>query len=272
VAIRILYVGELVGKSGVFVLKKLLPALVAERRVDHTIVCGDGATGGAGLGKQHAGYLRKLGAGTVTTGDSAFIKKDIVELFPTASWLLRPANYPEGGAPGRGWRLIRIGPLSLAIVVLQGQSGFSRAHLDNPLLSLDRVLDGIRKEQGGERASVIVDYHAATTAEKRTLAVHADGRVAAIIGSHGRVQTADSGVSAAGSAFITDAGRTGSSLSVGGLDPTQCIAEYLTGVPSWAKDAGEGLELQGCLLELDDSGKARSIEALRIPCAEVMHD
>jgi len=272
VATRILYVAELVGKAGVFTLRKLLPALVAERRVDHVVVCGDGATGGSGLGKQHAGYLRKLGAGTVTTGDGAFIKKDIVELFPTSPWLLRPANYPEGEAPGKGWRLVRVGQVLLGVMVLQSQAGFSRTHLENPFRAFDAVLERMRAEAAPARPLVFVDFHASTTAEKRTLLAHVDGRAAALIGSHGRVQTADALVSAAGTAFVSDAGRTGSRDSVGGLDPAMRVAEYLTGVPNWAKDADGSLELQGCVVEIEDSGRARSIETVRLPCAEVLRD
>ncbi|MBN1241286.1 MAG: YmdB family metallophosphoesterase [Spirochaetales bacterium] len=271
-ATRILYIAELVGKAGVFTLRKLLPALVAERRIDHVVVCGDGATGGSGLGRQHAGYLRKLGAGTVTTGDGAFIKKDIVEIFPNSPWLLRPANYPEGEAPGKGWRLVRVGPALLGVVVLQGQSGFSRTHLDNPLRTFDRVLEQLRAEAAPASPLVLVDFHASTTAEKRTLLAHVDGRVSALIGSHGRVQTADATVTPAGTAFLTDAGRTGSRDSVGGLDPETRLGEYLSGVPAWAKDAGGSLELQACVVEIEDSGRARSIETLRLPCAEVLRD
>ena len=269
-SIRILYVAEIVGKAGVFTVKKLLPAAIRELGVDFVIGNADSATGGAGLGRQHCVYLRKLGLEAITTGECAYYKRDIVEQMPKAPYLLRPANYPYGN-PGRGYKVFTAsavgGPVKVAVVQLLGQAGFSRVHLANPYQAISDLGRKLREET----PIVILDFHAATTAEKLTMSYHAGGLVSAVIGSHTKAQTADARITR-GTAYITDAGRTGSLMSVGGHDPATRIAEYLSGIPAWAKDGSEGLELQGCLLEIGDDGRAVSIKALRLPCAEVMEE
>ena len=269
-SIRILYIAEIVGKAGVFTVKKLLPAAIRDLQVDFVIGNADSATGGAGLGRQHCVYLRKLGIEAITTGECAYYKRDIVEHMPKAPYLLRPANYPYGN-PGRGYKVFTAGtaagPVKVAVVELLGQAGFSRVHLSNPYQAITDLARKLREET----PIVILDFHAATTAEKITMSYHASGLVSAVIGSHTKAQTADARI-ARGTAYITDAGRTGSLMSVGGQDPATRIAEYMTGIPAWAKDGSAGLELQGCLVEVGDDGRALSIKALRIPCTEVLED
>lgn len=264
---RILYVGEIVGKAGVFTLKKLLPEAKRAARADFVIGNADSATGGAGLGRQHAVYLHKLGLNVITMGDCCYYKRDIVEHMAGAPYLIRPANYPYGN-PGRGYKVFATPTGPIAVVQLLGQAEFSRVHLANPLQA---VLDLSRKLREESRI-VILDYHAATTAEKLTMARHADGLVTAIIGSHTKALTADARILPGGTAYITDAGRTGSILSVGGLDPETRIGEYMRGIPAWAKDGAKGLELQGVVVEAGEDGRATSVETLRIPCEEALDD
>ena len=253
------------GKAGVFTVKKVLPRVKREYRVDFVIGNADSATGGAGLGRQHAVYLHKLGLDVITTGECIYYKRDIVEHLGQASYIIRPANYPYGN-PGHGYRVFGTPAGKVAVVQLLGQAGFPRVHLANPYQA---AVDLARKLRT-ECPAVILDFHAATTAEKRTMAYHLDGLVSAIVGSHTKAITADAQVLPRGTAYITDAGRTGGSQSVGGLDPETRIREFLTGIPAWARDGARDLELQGCLIEIRDDGKAASIEALRIPCGESM--
>jgi metallophosphoesterase (TIGR00282 family) len=266
VGIRILYVAEIVGKAGVFTVKKLLAGAKRDLRVDFTIGNADSATGGAGLGRQHAVYLRKLGIEAITTGECAYYKRDIVEYMPKAPYLLRPANYPYGN-PGRGYKVFACGAAKVAVVQLLGQAGFSRVHLANPYHSISDLARKLREET----PIVVLDFHAATTAEKQTMARHVEGIVTAVVGSHTKAQTADARVRG-GTAYITDAGRTGSLMSVGGFDPEIRVREYLSGIPEWSKDGKAGLELQGCIIEVSENGRAMSIEALRIPCGELLED
>jgi calcineurin-like phosphoesterase len=128
---------------------------------------------------------------------------------------------------------------------------------------LPALLERLRQET----PCVIVDFHAEMTAEKQTLFYAADGLCSAVIGSHTRVQTADERILPRGTAVITDAGRTGSSLSVGGCDAGQRIREYLSGIPDWTREAWEAPELQGVLVDIESGGKARSIERIKLPVA-----
>ncbi|MDR2394247.1 MAG: YmdB family metallophosphoesterase [Treponema sp.] len=259
---RILYVAEIVGKAGIYAFKKGLSDLKQGNKLDFVIACADGATSGNGLGRNHAGFLRKLGAQVLTTGDCCFYKKDLVENFAKLPYVLRPDNLNRE-APGIGSRIFKIGTgLSdpkIAIGVLLGQSGFQRLHGNNPFSALPVLLERLRQET----PYVIIDFHAEASAEKGALFALAAGHCSAVIGSHNRVQTADERVLPGGTAVITDAGRTGSTESVGGVNKEKRIQEYLTGISEWTTEAVDKPELQGVLIELDGAGKARSIERIR---------
>ena len=141
-----------------------------------------------------------------------------------------------------------------------GQNGFGRLHGNSPFVHLPVLLERLRQET----PNIVVDFHAQASAEKKTLFFAADGRCSAVIGSHTRVQTADGGILSGGTAVLSDAGRTGSSESVGGCETASRIAEYMTGVPDWTKDAWGKPELQGVIVEIGVGGKAISIETIRI--------
>ncbi|MDR2094783.1 MAG: YmdB family metallophosphoesterase [Treponema sp.] len=259
----VLYTAELVGKAGVYAFRKGFAELKRQRKIDFTIVCADGATGGSGLGRIHAGRIHKLGAQVITTGECCFYKKDLVENFDKINYVLRPANLnPE--APGIGIRVFRLGDKSdvkIAVVVFLGQSGFSRMHGNSPVSGLSTLMERIRQET----PYIVIDFHAGPTAEKQTFFAAADGRCSAVIGSHTRVQTADERVLPLGTAVITDAGRTGSTESVGGSSSAPRIQEYLSGIRGWTHEAWDKPELQGVLIELKPNGKAASIERVRVP-------
>ena len=272
---KILYIAEVVGKTGIYALKKCLPEIKNAKKPDFIIACADGATGGNGLGRNHAAYIRKLGVQVITTGECCFYKKDLTENFGKIPYVLRPDNLnPE--APGLGSRIYNLGgeasaSKKAAVAVLLGQSGFSRLHGNNPFSSLPALMERLRQET----PFVIIDFHSQATAEKQTFFAMADGFCSAVIGSHTRVQTADERILPGGTAVITDAGRTGSMESVGGNDRDSRIKEYLSGIPDWTKDAWEKPELQGVFIELAENGKALSIERVRLsapPVAETGND
>ncbi|MDR1363938.1 MAG: YmdB family metallophosphoesterase [Spirochaetaceae bacterium] len=259
---KILYAAELVGKAGLFCFKKTIPYLRETKAIDFVIAGCDSAYNGNGLSYNQAMYLRKLGAGALTTGDCSFYKKDLTEKFDKTSFVLRPANLPHG-AVGRGYNFYRAGSQKIAVAALMGQFGFNRVHAENPLAFLDRLLETLHKET----PIVILDFHAVTSAEKRILFNAACGRVSAVIGSHTRVQTADEEILAGGTAVITDAGRSGSFYSVGGSEIKSRIEEYISGIPDWTKEAWDRCELQGVVIEIDNAGRALSIERIRVPVA-----
>ena len=257
-----MFIGEIVGKSGVWVVKELLPRLKEERRIDFVVADGEGATGGFGIGKNHAVYLHKLGIDAITTGECSYYKKDIVEHFNRAPYMVRPANYPPRN-PGRGFMVFEKNGRKLAVVSLLGVAGFKRVHLKNPFSLLPKMLELV----GPETNAVLLDFHAATTAEKATMFAMADGKLSAVVGTHTKAITADDRVLPGGTAVITDAGRTGSMSSVAGLDPEIEIRKLTSLVHEYSREAWADLELQGVIIEIGDDGKAISIERMRVPCA-----
>jgi len=259
---KVLYVAELVGKSGVYALKKSINEIKKKYPFDFLIVCADGATGGNGLGRSHAAYIHKMGANAITLGECCFYKKDLTENLDKMPYILRPENL-NMEAPGIGVRLFKTDyeQAKIAIVVFIGQNGFTRTYANSPFAMLPSVLEKIKKQT----QYIIIDFHAQASAEKKTFFYAADGRCSAVIGSHTRVQTSDEGIMAGGTAVISDAGRTGSQISVGGSEINSRIKEYLTGIPDWTKDAWDTLELQGIYIGIGRDGKALSIERVRFP-------
>lgn len=266
-AMRILFIGEIVGKAGHFTLKSTLQDLIADRQVDFVAANANGATGGFGLGKNHSITLRKKGIRVLTGGECSYYKKDMVEYLAKAPWILRPANLPPG-IPGRGWGIYDTPVGEVGVICMIGQSGYPRIHGNNPYTYLPEIVRKIR-----ERTSVILlNFHATTTAERRTMAFHADGLVSAMIGTGTRCQTADAEVFPGGTAVITDAGRTGSRSSIYGMDSETEMRILLRRVPERSKDGWGDLRLQGVILEIGEDGKARSIESVDIPSKEEPND
>lgn len=262
-AIRILYLGEIVGRPGIFCLKSKLNSLKKEFGVNFTIANGDGATNGFGLGKSHAAYLRKLGVDVVTGGDQIFYKKDMVPVFDSFYHVLRPANLPPE-APGRGFKVYTVGQTRIAVINLLGMNGFPRMHVSNPYLNLPDI---VRKIQS-DTPNIILDFHSVTTAEKVAMGMYADGKLSAVFGSGLRTLCADGAILPGGTATISDCGRTGSLQSVAGFEPAQEIEQFISGIPGRSNECWDGLEIQGALVELADNGKATYFETIRIPVME----
>ena len=258
-SIRMLFLGEIVGKPGIHAIKSGLKALKESKNIDYVVANGEGATNGFGIGKNHALQLQKLGVNIITTGEKSYYKIDMVEHIARNPYILRPANYPAGN-PGRGYRFIEVKGQKIAIVTLLGTSDFPRTHLANPYLAINAILEKVK----AETQTVFVQFHASTTAEKNTMAHHLNGRATGMIGTHSKVLTSDARILSGGTAMITDNGRCGSSLSVGGFDPAVEIARYLSQIPTRSHETWEDLELQGVVVEFDEQGKALAIETIRI--------
>ncbi len=264
-SIRVLFVGEIVGKVGVFCVKKALPVIREQYDIDFTVADGEGATGGFGIGKKHSIYLHKLGIDVITGGERIYYKRDMVDHISKSPYILRPANYPAGN-PGRGYGVFSTTrgdrTMPIAVISLLGQSGFDRVHPSNPFTFLPELVKRVKQQT----QIVIVDFHATTTAEKQAMFHLADGTVSAVIGTHTKIQTSDETVWDGGTATITDAGRTGSNDSIAGLDPEIEIRKFLTQIPERSADIWAGLELQGVVLDIEEDGRTNSIERIRIPC------
>jgi metallophosphoesterase (TIGR00282 family) len=256
--VRILFLGEIVSRPGIFCIKSDLQKLKEKYKPDLVVANGDGTTGGYGLGKAHAMYLRKMGIDVITGGDQTYYKKDMVASIDQTYHVLRPANYPPGN-PGRGWRTIAAGSTKVGVISLLGLAGFSRVHLSNPFTFLPEIVKRLR----AETPIILLDFHSVTTAEKATMALHSDGLVSAMIGTGLRVLTADAEILPGGTAMLSDAGRTGSIDSVIGYDPKNEIAQFMTAIPEKSADCWSGLEIQGAVVDIGDDGKATAIDIFR---------
>ncbi|MGI6432333.1 MAG: TIGR00282 family metallophosphoesterase [Sphaerochaetaceae bacterium] len=257
-SIRILFLGEIVGRPGIHALKVGLKELKESRKIDFVVANGEGATGGFGIGKNHALQILKLGVDLITTGEKTYFKKEMVDYISLNSRIQRPANYPVGN-PGRGFRIFDINNVRVAFVTLLGTADFSRTHLNNPYHTASALYEKLKNEAH----AVCVQFHASTTAEKQAMGWHLDGKAAAVIGTHSKALTADARLLPGKTALLTDNGRCGSSFSVGGFDAPVEIERFITQVPSRSQEAWGLLELQGVIVELDEAAKASAIETIR---------
>ncbi len=259
-SIRVLFLGEIVGKPGIQTIKSALKNLREEKQIDLVIANGEGATGGFGLGRAHSMQLLKLGIDVLTGGEKIYYKMDMVEFIAKNPSILRPANYPQQN-PGRGVRYLTVKETKVCVINLLGNANFPRTHLSNPF-TLAQMLAEKAKSEG---CITLVQFHASTTAEELTMGFMLDGQVAAVIGTHNKVQTSDARVLKKGTAYITDNGRCGSQSSVGGFDAETEIMKQISQVPVRSLECWDDLALVGVIVEIADDGKATSILPINIP-------
>jgi metallophosphoesterase (TIGR00282 family) len=197
----------------------------------------------------------------LTSGNHIWDKKDSLDFINREGKLLRPANYPEG-TPGQGSAIYTTaGGTKVAVLNLEGRVFMN--NLDCPFRTADRELDRLRTET----AIILVDFHAEATSEKTSLGWYLDGRVSALIGTHTHIQTADERLLPGGTAYITDAGMTGSFDSVIGVKKEEAITKFLSQLPVKFEVAKNNLRLNGVTVTVDEqSGKALSIERINIGC------
>ncbi len=261
---KILFVGDVIGKPGRKALGRLLPRLVDEHRADYVIVNVENAAGGFGVTPDVLEELDELPIHCLTSGNHIWDKKEVADLLEREPRLLRPDNYPAGN-PGRGLHLGETAAgVPVATVNLEGQV-FLR-NVDSPFAAADRLL----AEIGGRAKVIFVDFHAEATSEKQALGVYLDGRVSAVVGTHTHVPTADERVLPGGTAFLTDAGMTGPYEGVIGFRADRVLQRFLLQTPSTFEVAKRDVRLAAAVIDVDEStGRARAIERLLIPDREV---
>lgn len=251
--IRILFLGELVGRCGITALKEGLPSIKNKYNVDYTIINAEGMTGGYGLGKNHALYLGQLGIDLSMGGEKLFYKPDLVEFLPKCSFVLRPLNAPPS-APGKSVKNVTIKDRQFLIINLMGNA-LMKTSYNNAFYTIDKFLS---KVEGNP--IILVAFHAQATAEKATMLHYLDGRVQAVIGTHTKVLTADERVTSKGTAFISDTGRVGSFMSVGGMNIETEIKKQRTQIPLRSTEAWDDGHIQGVIVEInEESSKAENI-------------
>lgn len=248
---RILFVGDVVGRPGRNAVVALLPVLRDELRIDLAIVNGENAAGGAGLTAEIANELHAAGADVVTNGNHVWDQRQFMKDIEALEFCIRPLNLAPAN-PGKGWIVAK------DVLVMNAIGRTFMAPVDDPFRGVDAVL----AELGANAPRVrLLDWHAEATSEKIAMGWHLDGRVSAVVGSHTHVPTADARVLPQGTALVTDTGMVGPRDSVLGMQPAIIVERFRTGMPKRFEVADGPVQFNSVLIEVDEtSGKARSIE------------
>jgi metallophosphoesterase (TIGR00282 family) len=256
---KLLFVGDVIGKPGRRALHNILPRMVDRHRADYVVVNVENSAGGFGVTPDVLAEIADLPIDCYTSGNHIWDKKEGIELLDREKRLLRPANYPDGN-PGHGLYVGETAAgIKVATINLEGRVYMS--NLDSPFLVADRLL-----QQLDPKIKVIfVDFHAEVTSEKQAMGFYLDGRVSAVIGTHTHVQTADERVLPNGTGFLTDVGMTGPYESVIGMRTDRVLKRFLLQTHASFEVAKRDVRLAGAVVDIDeDTGKARGIERLLI--------
>ncbi|MFA3918134.1 TIGR00282 family metallophosphoesterase [Ruegeria hyattellae] len=260
---KILFLGDVMGRAGRAAVQDHLPRLREDWKLDFVVVNGENASNGMGLTGDHAKLLLEAGADCVTLGDHAFDQRDMLQFIEREPRVIRPLNYAKG-APGRGYRLFDApGGRKVLVTQVLGQV-FMKRPFDDPFSAIEPVLKS--HPRGGLAQAVIVDTHCEATSEKMAMGHFCDGRASLVVGTHTHIPTADAQVLPGGTGYLSDAGMCGDYDSVIGMEKTEPMRRFLTGMPKarFTPATGEAT-LSGVYLETDDrSGVAQKVRMIRI--------
>jgi metallophosphoesterase (TIGR00282 family) len=250
--LKILAIGDIIGKPGRNAVKEILPALCDEHNIDLVVGNGENAAGGLGLTLSTAEDLFDSGVDVITTGNHVWAHNDIIPYLDSELPILRPLNYPPMN-PGRGHLLKN----NVLIVNLVGR--VFMGHVDCPFRAMDKLL----VEFEHKSIPIIIDFHAEATSEKVAMGRYLDGRVSAVLGTHTHVGTSDARILPGGTAYVTDIGMVGPLDSVIGDDPDSVIKRFLTQIPSRLSVGKGTVSFDAILVEADEkTGKAVGIRRI----------
>ena len=254
---RILFVGDVFGKTGRGTLAALLPELRADfGPFDFVVINCENAAAGFGLTERLMNELFASGVDVMTSGNHIWDKKEFVPILDREPRVLRPANYPPT-APGRGYAEVEKNGLRLGVINIQGRAFMPP--IDCPFRAVEEILGRAKA------TAVLVDFHAEATAEKIALARYFDGRVSAVVGTHTHVQTADEALLPKGTAYITDAGMTGGHGGVIGTKFDSVLPKFISGIPCKFEPDESDPRLQGVVIDIDDeTGLALGIKRISV--------
>jgi metallophosphoesterase (TIGR00282 family) len=259
---RLLFLGDVVGRSGRLAVIEQLPLLRERYALDFVIVNGENAAGGFGITEPILLELLDAGADVVTTGNHVFDQREALVFIERYDRLLRPINYPPG-TPGKGAGLFKT-KTGADVLVVNAQGRVFMADLDDPFRAVDREIEACGLKSGAD--AILIDFHAEATSEKQAMGYFVDGRASALIGTHTHVPTADEHILPKGTGYISDAGMCGDFDSVLGMDKEEPLQRFLTKIPSarFSPSHGEAT-LCGVAVDIDEAtGLARAIAPIRL--------
>ena len=254
---RILFIGDIVGRPGRQLVRLGLSAMVSRHEIDFVVANGENAAAGFGITREIGDELLGLGVEVLTSGNHIWDKKEALDYIGTEPRLLRPANYPAG-VPGNGSYVARArNGHTVGVMNLMGR--VFMLNIDDPFSVALREIEALR-----QRTRIIfVDFHAEATSEKAAMGWHLDGKVTAVVGTHTHVQTADERILPKGTAFLTDVGMTGPHDSIIGVEVEPALGRFLTGLPARFETATANPRLNAVVIDADDTtGRATDIERL----------
>jgi metallophosphoesterase (TIGR00282 family) len=257
---RILFVGDIVGKAGRQAIQEILGKVIADQKIDFTIANAENVAGGMGITPIIAIDILDHGVDVLTSGNHIWAKKEIIPFLDEEVRILRPANYPPH-VPGRGGGVFYSGN-GEKVGVLNLEGRVFMKHLDCPFRVGEKEVELLNRET----PIILVDFHAEATSEKMAMGWFLNGKVSAVLGTHTHVQTSDEKILDGGTAYITDVGMTGPLASVIGIRKQIALNRLLTQIP-WKFDvATEEIELQGVAIEVDSkTGKSSNIQRIKVP-------
>jgi len=255
---RIFFAGDVVGRPGRMAVENLYPAVREEYGIDVFIANCENAAGGSGITPDIARQLYNFGVDIITTGDHVWKEKKILEFIDNDPHLLKPANLPPS-TPGVSYSVLSTEKgTKVGVICLLGRTFMPPA--DCPFRKADELIEKLK----GDADLIVVDIHAEATSEKVAMGRYLEGRVAAVIGTHTHVQTADEVVLPGGTAYITDVGMTGPFESVIGREIKPVLHRFLTQMPAFFKVAQNDIRMSGAIIDVNDrTGKAQSIERIQ---------
>jgi 2',3'-cyclic-nucleotide 2'-phosphodiesterase len=258
---RLLFVGDVVGRSGRAIVMERLPRLIADWKLDFVVVNGENAAGGFGITEAIYQDLIDAGADAITLGNHAWDQREALVFIERAPRLIRPANYPPG-TPGRGTTVITARN-GARVLIVNAMGRVFMDPLDDPFATVDRELQACPLGSGAD--AIIIDMHAEATSEKQAMGFFADGRATLVVGTHTHVPTADHRILSGGTAFVSDVGMTGDYDSVIGMAKEEPLGRFVRRIPSGKFEPAMGpATLCAIAVETNDStGLAARVAAVR---------
>jgi metallophosphoesterase (TIGR00282 family) len=255
--LKVLFIGDLVGKRGRWALSQFLPDYLENEKIDLIIANVENAAGGFGITENISKKVRSYGVHVQTSGNHIWDRPEFRSFLDRSEYILRPANYPVG-LPGKGSTIYKLDDgRSVGVLNLEGRDFLSR--IDCPFRVADAELTLMRRETN----TIIVDFHAETIQEKEAMGFYLDGRVSAVLGTHTHVQTADEKILPGGTAYISDVGMSGAYDSVLGMSKKLALGRFITGIPLKFSVADDDVRIGGALIEINDqTGRAMNIQRI----------